>query len=151
MQFHPAVLVFAALFAVAGYQESRRFQREHGNTPWGWEPLVWGIVLFLSWVIGIVLLAIAERQGRNASARLREQAARGYGQPAFAGGVGQGFQGYGATQQTTVAPSTVGAATAPTVGFWAADPSGRHQYRWWDGRQWTVNVATNGVVSQETA
>ena len=56
------VLVFAALFAFAGYREAQRFQRQYGDTPWGWDAWVWSVVLFLSWVIGIVLLAIAERQ-----------------------------------------------------------------------------------------
>jgi hypothetical protein len=26
---------------------------------------------------------------------------------------------------------------------WNPDPSGRHQHRWWDGRQWTSAVADN--------
>jgi len=62
---NPALLIFSALFALAGYQEARRFARQHGATPWGWDPWVWAIVMFLSWVIGLVLLAIAERQGRR--------------------------------------------------------------------------------------
>jgi uncharacterized RDD family membrane protein YckC len=28
---------------------------------------------------------------------------------------------------------------------WAADPLGRHQYRYWDGGQWTEHVADNGM------
>jgi uncharacterized RDD family membrane protein YckC len=28
---------------------------------------------------------------------------------------------------------------------WAADPLGRHQYRYWDGEQWTEHVADNGM------
>jgi uncharacterized RDD family membrane protein YckC len=30
---------------------------------------------------------------------------------------------------------------------WAADPTGRHQYRYWDGAGWTDQVSDNGVVS----
>jgi len=30
---------------------------------------------------------------------------------------------------------------------WAADPLGRHQYRYWDGAQWTDHVADNGMVA----
>jgi len=30
---------------------------------------------------------------------------------------------------------------------WAPDPSGRHQHRWWNGREWTEHVADNGVSS----
>ncbi len=28
---------------------------------------------------------------------------------------------------------------------WQPDPTGRHQYRYWDGNQWTNHVADNGV------
>jgi uncharacterized RDD family membrane protein YckC len=28
---------------------------------------------------------------------------------------------------------------------WASDPLGRHQYRYWDGAQWTEHVADNGM------
>ena len=31
------------------------------------------------------------------------------------------------------------------------DPSGRHQQRYFDGTAWTDHVATNGLVSQESA
>ena len=65
-----AVLVLAVLFAVAGYQEAQRFAKQHGSTPWRWDPWVWAIVMFLSWVIGLILLAIAERQGRRRGAHL---------------------------------------------------------------------------------
>lgn len=27
---------------------------------------------------------------------------------------------------------------------WYPDPAGRHQYRWWDGNQWTDQVSSNG-------
>lgn len=32
----------------------------------------------------------------------------------------------------------------PTPANWYADPSGRHQYRYWDGSSWTEHVSTNG-------
>jgi len=32
---------------------------------------------------------------------------------------------------------------------WYADPSGRHQYRYWDGASWTVHVADDGVQSDD--
>src|SRR3954452_24279244 len=62
---NPAFFVLAVLFAIAGYQEARRFARQFGATPWRWDPWVWAVVMFLSWVIGLILLAIAERQGRS--------------------------------------------------------------------------------------
>ena len=30
---------------------------------------------------------------------------------------------------------------------WYGDPTGRHQYRFWDGTKWTENVADNGQAS----
>jgi hypothetical protein len=32
---------------------------------------------------------------------------------------------------------------------WAADPSRRHQWRYWDGKTWTDNVADNGQQSRD--
>jgi hypothetical protein len=60
-------LVLVAVFAFAGYQESGRFARTYGRSPWGWPDWLWGLVCGISFVIGIVLLAIAERVGRNAA------------------------------------------------------------------------------------
>lgn len=34
-------------------------------------------------------------------------------------------------------------------GRWAADPTGRHQWRWWGGLDWTVHVADDGVVGED--
>lgn len=32
---------------------------------------------------------------------------------------------------------------------WYGDPTGRHQYRWWDGSAWTGNVADEGRQSSD--
>jgi hypothetical protein len=32
---------------------------------------------------------------------------------------------------------------------WAPDPLGRHQYRYWDGSQWTDHVSDDGVVQSD--
>lgn len=32
---------------------------------------------------------------------------------------------------------------------WQPDPTGRHHYRWWDGKQWTEVVADHGVESRD--
>ena len=33
----------------------------------------------------------------------------------------------------------------PGVGAWVPDPGGRHQLRWWDGRDYTAVVADQGI------
>jgi hypothetical protein len=41
-------------------------------------------------------------------------------------------------------------APTPTVpSGWKADPTGRHQFRYWDGFIWTENVADSGVQSTD--
>ena len=42
-----------------------------------------------------------------------------------------------------------GAATVPAG--WKADPTGRHQFRYWGGTRWTENVADNGEQSTDVA
>jgi Protein of unknown function (DUF2510) len=40
----------------------------------------------------------------------------------------------------------------PPVGpQWAADPTGRHEFRYWNGTRWTAQVANDGVVVFELA
>lgn len=130
-----AVLVLAVLFAVAGYQEAQRFAKQHGSTPWRWDPWVWAIVMFLSWVIGLILLAIAERQGRK----------RGAHTPLA----------WSASTPTSAVPgwsapvTPAAAVVAQPAGQWAADPTGRNQYRWWDGQVWTAHVSTNGATATD--
>ena len=36
-----------------------------------------------------------------------------------------------------------------TTPAWQPDPSGRHQYRWWDGDRWTHHVADDGVANSD--
>lgn len=36
-----------------------------------------------------------------------------------------------------------------TPAGWYADPMGRHEYRWYDGNQWTDSVASGGVQSTD--
>ena len=85
-------LVFGVLFGCAGYGEANRFQKRYGRSPFGWPAIVWGVVCFLSFLIGIVLLAIAERIGRSAAATTGMNGM--YTQPVYAG-PGFGPPGYG--------------------------------------------------------
>ena len=52
------------------------------------------------------------------------------------------------TPGSELSPRVVGVAPPATPAVpaqWAADPSGRHQHRWWDGERWTEHVADNGA------
>jgi TM2 domain-containing membrane protein YozV len=37
-----------------------------------------------------------------------------------------------------------------TPASWQPDPTGRHQYRYWDGSNWTENVSDDGVVATDS-
>jgi hypothetical protein len=56
-------------------------------------------------------------------------------------------------QQRTSLPvpaAAEGQTTAVPAG-WKADPTGRHQFRYWSGTGWTDNVADNGEQSRDVA
>jgi len=36
--------------------------------------------------------------------------------------------------------------TQPTPSSWQPDPTGRHQYRYWDGVQWTDQISDEGIT-----
>ena len=35
------------------------------------------------------------------------------------------------------------------VGRWGADPTRRHELRWWDGQTWSASVSDNGVLGHD--
>ena len=47
------------------------------------------------------------------------------------------------------APTADGTPTQEIPPGWKADPTGRHQFRYWAGSQWTENVADNGEQSRD--
>jgi hypothetical protein len=44
----------------------------------------------------------------------------------------------------------VAAATVPSpAATWQADPTGRHEMRYWDGSAWTGHVSDNGITATD--
>jgi hypothetical protein len=89
LSVNPSFLIFALLFGFAGYGEASRFRKRYGRTPFGWPEIVWALVCFLSFLIGIILLAIGERIGRNAAAKAPIYGGS-YTQPVYAAPAGYG-------------------------------------------------------------
>ncbi|MGZ8706049.1 MAG: DUF2510 domain-containing protein [Gaiellaceae bacterium] len=83
----------------------------------GRNPTVWGIVCFLFALFGVIALAVA---GKTEDKK-REDV------------------------QKYLLPSLTAAAV--TGGEWRPDPSGRHEYRYWDGATWSDSVADHGEPS----
>ncbi|MGV1036948.1 MAG: DUF2510 domain-containing protein [Candidatus Nanopelagicales bacterium] len=53
---------------------------------------------------------------------------------------------FDATQPTAGTP---GQASAGAMATWHADPTRRHELRYWDGQAWTANVADQGMQSTD--
>ena len=55
----------------------------------------------------------------------------------------------GTTSDTGWAASSTAASTATIPADWYKDPSGRFEYRYWDGAKWTDNVSRAGVADKD--
>jgi Protein of unknown function (DUF2510) len=103
-----------------------------------------GSIILLVLVGGIVGLAVANGRARSRLATATNEL--NYLRPAYAR-----LQQW-ATQATGAASSGPTAAyptEQPVMAQWYPDPSGRHQYRYWDGSDWTSQVSDDGVVTQD--
>ena len=62
-----AFLLFGVLFGFLGYREARNFAGTYGRSPWGVDPVVWGLIVFFAGIfIGGILLMIARRSTKRA-------------------------------------------------------------------------------------
>lgn len=160
------VVGFSVVWAVLGYVLSENDRKRLGRTPWGLPSAVWAILWFLSLVLGLVLYLIAHSVGIR-----RAQQPPPLSGPPVAGStrvvaptgkpsVAELFPSY--PQPANSQPPAIG--PSPTLPkdpalpqfqqgpspwpysppAWHADPSGRFHFRWWDGRQWTSQVSTDG-------
>jgi len=48
-----------------------------------------------------------------------------------------------------VAKGTKSRSASGPPAMWAADPSARHELRYWNGSAWTVHVSDGGVQSED--
>ncbi len=164
----------SVLWAFMGYRLSENDRKMLGRTPWGLPSAVWALFWFLSLLVGLVLYLIAHSVGvrqaqRNppvmdhggpatpASMEVRAHANRqltaaeqfpAYPRPA-------NFQPESNDEDPVESESgpehgSVGSEGGAPTGdplsppAWHPDPSGRFHYRWWDGREWTSQVSTDG-------
>src|SRR5437763_2357889 len=52
-------LGIALVCGFAGYREASSRAKRTGDTPWGWSPWAWAGIWFWSFLLGVVLMAIA--------------------------------------------------------------------------------------------
>ena len=163
------VAVLSVVWAMLGYRLSENDRKTLGRTPWGLPSALWAFFWFLSLILGLVLYLIAHSTG----VRRAQQGFPPHGTPA-AGPSGSAPVGavearrLSAAEQFPAYPSPANSQPSPTQAppvqpeaqvpapqeapptsphsppAWHPDPSGRFEYRWWDGHQWTSQVATDG-------
>jgi hypothetical protein len=80
--------------------------------------------------------------------RLLDHAAAGPGQ---VGLLVDGLDKNDVVSGSSVRPAVVSPAAASTAvpAAWLADPTGRHQLRYWDGTAWTGHVADAGIAAED--
>jgi Protein of unknown function (DUF2510) len=168
----PFYIIFGLLIGFMNYRNTERYRRATGHSPWGVPPIVWGVAsVFLSLVVTILAL-IAMNTGRGArraggTGRMFGAAgmygrgpATGSSRPPFGGQVpgpptahspgeypDTSLRPHPSDQQSEgAAPATLTSApTAPPS--WQPDPSGRFDFRYWGGEDWTEFVSKDGEQS----
>ena len=132
-------LLLGVVFGVAGWQYARKLERDHGAPAWGMPSWVWGVITGLSLLLGVILLAFAERAMKRQPVPMPGQVAAQVAIPAHV-----------AASPSMPVPAPVPVPAAPAVpAGWQPDPSGKYQHRWWDGQRWTSSVSTNGIAGTD--
>jgi hypothetical protein len=129
--FTVLAIALAVLFGVMSGVRTSLFRRQFGRNPWGIHPNLWLAIGFLLGVIGMCLAFLAcatTRVGPAVTAAPRPDPSQN---PYVSGG------GW--------AP---GPAQGPPAG-WYPDPSQRHEYRFFNGHDWTHDVVDRGTHATE--
>ena len=164
-------LVLAVLFGFVGYRLSENFRRRSGRTPWGMPSALWAFIWFLSLLLGLVLYLIArsttkiDPSRRPVSPMNRPGWPAGTSTPAQSGSVLPGrYPSRVPPDPSRVPPGNSSPPAAPdrstaqpdpsaaqevSPPMWHPDPSGRFEYRWWDGQRWTSSVSRGGVQLED--
>ena len=138
------VAALLCVSALCGYMMSARHHATRGVTPWRLPSLVWAMICFVLAFVGLLIEFLAELTTKP---QLQ-------GPPVSDGPPVSGFPS--AATQTRALPVAVEAPiaiappepkTPPPLFGWYPDPSGKHQFRYWDGRHWSEHVANGGVAA----
>ncbi len=144
--------MLSAVVGALAYLISDRYSRSRGVTPWRLPSMVWALIALVSVaVLPLVLLALPVACLTTPSADKRRNGGQS---PAVSRGSAD-FSPQASSLDAPGAGPEAGVGQLPPVPErrdlplfgWYADPSGRHQHRYWDGRYWTEHVRDDGVRS----
>jgi len=74
-------LPLSLVFGYLCYREAGKHKAQCGTPPWNLSPEVWGVIVFLTGVLGILLLWVAIRAGRKQHAGPDIPMSTGRGRP----------------------------------------------------------------------
>ena len=154
--------VLAVVISIFGYRLSQRIRATRGVTPWRIPSFVWALICFFFAPFGFALELIAIVSTKPESGNV--QAAHGTSSGS-AGTTGQTIYepkspSLPSTEEALAAytpkipPSGYGGPQSDLLGKpalfgWYRDVSGRHQLRYWDGRDWTKFVSDNETQTED--
>lgn len=147
--------LFALVLAIFGYRLSQRIRATRGVTPWRIPSAVWALICFFFAPFGFALelIAIVSTRGETN----KQLAATNSAPTTFAPPV--------ATPKTTEEALSVYVPKIPASGYggpqsdvvgkpalfgWYQDVTGRHEKRYWDGRDWTKFVSDADVINEDS-
>ena len=119
-------LALGVVFGVLSFVRTNAYKQRTGSSPWHIHPIFWGIASVFVWMFGTLLSIIACSTSAHSS---RERT------------VPAPDSGYQAV------PATTGVPPSRALAAWLTDPTGRHELRYFDGRDWTEHVANSGITS----
>lgn len=153
-----AQLVLVVLFGAAGWHHARSLEKKYGSRAWGMDAWLWGVITGLSLLVGVILMALAERALKKAPLQA-PLGIPGYAPaypvvPAQATAPVEAAPVEAVLTPVAAVPAPIAAVPAPAApaappAGWHPDPSGKFDHRWWDGQRWTANVSTNGVAGTD--
>lgn len=143
--------VLALVIAVFGYRLSQRIRATRGVTPWRIPSVVWALICFFFAPFGFALELIAIVSTRPESQKVGtvtqgtyvpetpDVAVPSEAMPSYAPRLpASGYAG--------PASDVVG---SPAIFGWYEDVAGRHELRYWDGRDWTQYVVDAGTYTED--
>ena len=134
------------VFGMLAFMRSNAYRRRTGNSPWHIHPLVWGIVsVFVTFLVTLLSIVFVAIFGTVLS--IYAWAPRSPVGPATAHE--QTGTEYFALPGISLATGPAQAQAVTVLRAWLADPTGRHELRYFDGSGWTEHVADGGVISSD--
>lgn len=155
-------VVLAVVFAALGYRMSARHRMVRGVTPWRIPSIAWAVICLFLQFIGLAIEVVAELTTRSpySPATPAERPEQHYAPPTSAprlpgiastGDGGGGLEDLPAPEVTGSGypPPAADASGAPASFGWYADPTGRHERRYFDGRCWSEHVLDASTLARD--